>query len=127
MKQKMFKCKVCREVLDGVHARNEHCKKHHPAVPFDKLNMFFNLEFRELPDGPLCEMTTITQIVPGALTSSMIDKISHSTQSSYNEWDDSEIIPRWLKKDLSGEDNLFITGKKGWYTMTYANLSQRES
>lgn len=109
----MFKCKVCGEVLDGVLARHEHCKKHHPAVPFDKLNIFFNLEFRELLDAPLCEMTTIPQIIPGALTSSMIDKISNSTQSSSDEWDDSEIIPQWLKKDLSGEDNLFITGKAG--------------
>lgn len=48
MGKQKFQCKVCGAILIGGRARREHCQTHHPSTPFGRLDVYFNMEYKEI-------------------------------------------------------------------------------
>lgn len=113
MGKQKFRCKQCGCLLNGGRERREHCQTHHPAVPLGKLDMFFNIDFQEISDDTYNDLNrkssaTGTQINVTAQTISPIDG-----QQSFEDFDNNENIPGWIKGQLANNNNVFITGKAG--------------
>lgn len=113
MGKQKFRCKQCGCLLSGGRERREHCQTHHPAVPFEKLDMFFNIDFQEISDDTynnLNRESSATGTRINVTAQSINATVGHQ---AVDDFDNNENIPGWIRGQLANNDNIFITGKAG--------------
>lgn len=110
MGKQKFQCKVCGALITGGHARREHCQGHHPAVPFGKLDIFFQMEYKEISDETFKQMNAPSPVVSTAKAPGIS---SVKTQPSVKLEFKSSDFDKDIRQALSSGENIFITGKAG--------------
>lgn len=105
-----FQCKTCGAILIGGRARREHCQTHHPGTPFGRLDVYFDMEYREINgDEPKSEVRPTKIIKQKTDKNGNVSYISQKKTKPISSFDCSRAIPiNVLRRPRSSNtDDLF--------------------
>lgn len=110
MEKQKFQCRTCGAILIGEHARREHCQTHHPGTHFDRLDVFFNMEYKVINgDEPTSDVKSVKITKLKADKNGNITYVAQNKAKNSSSFDCSRAIPinvpGWPRS--SSTDDLF--------------------
>lgn len=110
MEKQKFQCRTCGAILIGEHARREHCQTHHPGTHLDRLDVFFNMEYKVINgDEPTSDVKPVKITKLKADKNGNVTYVAQNKAKNSSSFDCSRAIPinvpGWPRS--SSTDDLF--------------------
>ena len=104
MEKQKYKCRTCGAILIGDAERRKHCQTHHPSTPFNRLDVYFPMEYTKINDGNATPINVNVQpnktyIKPKTTIKYRSDRqgnvsdVSKKELNSFSSFDCSKAIP----------------------------------